>query len=86
MDERRLDYRILVNTPARLYHSVLGRIDGVISDISDGGASIKLNSFINLNKAPVEETLLMRPINQDVLYPVSCVRQNQAMVGLQFLE
>ena len=86
MDERRFDTRKLVSTPVRLYHSELGRVDGVINDISDGGAAIKLNSFKSLNVDTTENALFLRPINLDVLFPVSYLRQTESEVVVKFLE
>jgi len=86
MDERRIDTRKLVNTPVRLYHPKLGRVDGVINDISDGGAAIKLNSYKNLNFDAEEASLFLRPINLDVLFSVSCLRQKESNVAVRFLE
>lgn len=86
MDERRFYARKQINTPARLYHPDLGRVDGVISDISDGGVAIKLNAFKNLNTDTIEASLLLRPINLDVLFSVSCIRQLKSEVALKFTE
>ena len=86
MNERRFDIRKLVNTPVRLYHPELGRVDGVINDISGGGAAIKLNSFRDLNIELTETSLFLRPINLDVLFPVSCIRQTESEVAVKFLE
>ena len=86
MDERRFDTRKLVSTPVRLYHSELGRVDGVINDISGGGAAIKLSSFKNLNIDSTEISLFLRPINLDVLFSVSCIRQIKSEVAVKFLE
>jgi len=86
MDERRFDIRKLVNTPVRLYHSELGRLDGIINDISGGGAAIKLNSFKDLNLDSTKTSLFLRPINLDVLFPVSCLRQTESEVVVKFLE
>ena len=86
MDERRFDTRKLMNAPARLYHSELGRVDGVISDISEGGLALKLNSFTDLNIDTTETPLLLRPMNLDVLFTVSCVRQTRSEVAVKFLE
>jgi len=86
MDERRFDTRKLINTPARLYHSELGRVDGVIRDISEGGLAMKLNSFKNLDIDTTDKPLLLRPMNLDVLYTVSCVRQNKSDIAVIFLE
>ena len=86
MDERRFDTRKLVSTPVRLYHPELGRVDGIINDISGGGAAIKLNSFKDLNIESMESSLFLRPINLDVLFPVSCIRQTDSKVAVKFLE
>jgi len=86
MDERRFDTRKLVNTPVRLYHPELGRVDGVINDISGGGAAIKLNSFKDLKLDTTETSLFLRPINLDVLFSVSCIRQTESEVVVKFLE
>ena len=86
MNERRFDIRKLVNTPVRLYHPELGRVDGVINDISGGGAAIKLNSCRDLNIELTETSLFLRPINLDVLFPVSCIRQTESEVAVKFLE
>ena len=86
MDERRFDTRKLVSTPVRLYHSELGRVDVVINDISGGGAAIKLSSFKNLNIDSTEISLFLRPINLDVLFSVSCIRQIKSEVAVKFLE
>jgi len=86
MDERRFDTRKLVNTPVRLYHSELGRVDGVINDISGGGAAIKLNAFKDLKLDTAETSLFLRPINLDVLFSVSCIRQTESEVVVKFLE
>lgn len=86
MDERRFDARKQINTAVRLYHSALGRVDGVISDISDGGVAIKLNSFKDLNIDSRESSLFLRPINLDVLFSVSCIRQSKTEVAVKFLE
>lgn len=86
MDERRFDTRKLVNTPVRLYHPELGRVDGVISDISEGGLAIKLNSFKDLNVDTTETPLFLRPINLDILFSVTCIRQTELEVAVKFLE
>jgi PilZ domain-containing protein len=86
MNERRFDIRKLINAPVRLYHPELGRVDGVINDISEGGAAIRLNSFKNLNIDMTEASLFLRPINLDVLYSVSCIRQTESEVAVKFLE
>lgn len=86
MDERRFDSRKLINAPVRLYHSKLGCVDAVISDISGGGLALKLNSFADLNIDTTEAPLLLRPINLDVLFTVSCVRQTKSEVAVKFLE
>ena len=86
MYERRFDIRKLINTPVRLYHPQMGRVDGVTKDISDGGVSIELNSFKNLNIDSHEKPLLLRPINLDVLFPVSCLRQTESKLVVKFLE
>ncbi len=86
MDERRSDIRKLVNTPVRLYHSELGRIDGMINDISGGGAAIKLKSHKVLDDGSDGCNLLLRPINLDVLFPVSFLRQTESNVVVRFLE
>lgn len=86
MNERRFDTRKLVSTPVRLYHSELGRVDGVINDISGGGAAIKLNSFKDLKRDTTETSLFLRPINLDVLFSVCCIRQTKSEVVVKFLE
>lgn len=86
MDERRFDTRKLLNTPVRLYHPELGRVDGIINDISEGGVAIKLNSSKDLNIDSIENPLLLRPINLDVLFPVSCLRQTESNLVVKFLE
>jgi len=86
MDERRSELRKLVNTPVRLYHSKLGRLDGIINDISGGGAAIKLKMYKALDSNSSNDNLLLRPINLDVLFPVSCLRQNEKKLVVRFLE
>lgn len=86
MQERRFDTRKLVNTPVRLYHPELGRLDGIINDISEGGIAIELNAFKNImirkNKLP----LFLRPLNLDVLFSVDCIRQRESKIAMRFLE
>ncbi len=86
MKERRFDPRKQISTPVRLYHPELGRLDGITNDISDGGVAIKLNSFKDLNIDSSEFPLLLRPINLDVLFPVSCLRQTELKLVVKFLE
>ncbi len=86
MRERRFDTRKLIKSSVRLYHPVRGRVDGVIKDISDGGAAIKLNSFTDMVVDSLETPLLLRPINLDVLFPVSCLRQTKSKLVVKFLE
>lgn len=86
MDERRFDIRKLINTPVRLYHPRLGRVDGITDDISEGGVAIQLKSFKNLNVDSKEESLFLRPINLDVLFPVTCLRQTETKLVVKFLE
>lgn len=87
MKERRIDARKLVNSPARLYHPEHGPLDGVISDISDGGAAIALKSQVEIhNNEPSETPLLLRPINLDVIFTVSYLRQFESTVVVKFLE
>ncbi len=86
MDERRFDTRKLINAPVRLYHAELGRVDAVISDISEGGLALKLNSFKDLNIDTTETPLLLRPINLDVIFTVICVRQTKSEVAVKFIE
>lgn len=85
MEERRYDTRKIITTPVRLYHSELGRLDGVFNDISEGGAAIKLNSFTDLSTDSDESTLFLRPINLDVLFPVSWLRQTKSKLVVKFL-
>ena len=86
MKERRFDSRKLIKSSVRLYHPELGRVDGVMNDISDGGAAILLNSFKDMYTDSLESPLLLRPINLDVLFPVSCLRQSNSMLAIKFLE
>ena len=86
MKERRFDSRKLIKSSVRLYHPEHGRVDGVMDDISDGGAAIKLNSFKDMYVDSLESPLLLRPINLDVLFPVSCLRQTNSMLAVKFLE
>jgi len=86
MNERRSELRKLVNTPVRLYHSELGRLDGMINDISGGGAAIKLKTYKALDNNSSNDNLLLRPINLDVLFPVSYLRQNETNLVVRFLE
>jgi len=86
MEERRYDIRKLINTPVRLYHPENGRFDGMINDISEGGAAIKLNSFEGLNIKWMDNALFLRPLNFDVLFPVSCLRQTESKLVVKFLE
>lgn len=86
MNERRFDIRKLINTPVRLYHPQFGRMDGVTDDISDGGIAINLNSFKNLQIDSTETPLMLRPINLDILFPVSYFRQTGLKLVVKFLE
>ena len=86
MKERRFDTRKLVNSLVRLYHPAFGRSDGVMRDISKGGAAINLNSFKNMQVDFSEAPLLLRPINSDVLFPISFLRQNESVLVVKFLE
>lgn len=88
MIERRLDTRKILNTNVRLYHPELGRLDGVTGDISEGGISIKLNKSDNLDLElkSKEDILFLRPINLDVLFPVSCLRQTKSNLVVKFLD
>ena len=86
MEERRIDTRKCVNTPVRLYHPKLGRLDGVSRDISEGGIAIELKEFQPLDIDSVESSLFMRPMNLDVLFPVSCLRQTKSKLVVKFLE
>lgn len=86
MDERRFDIRKHINTPVRLYHPRLGRLDGITNDISEGGVAIQLNSFKDLNIDSQENSLFLRPINLDVLFPVSYLRQTESNLVVKFLE
>ena len=86
MKERRFDTRRLVKNSVRLYHPVLGRVDGVMKDISGGGAAIKLNSSKDMYVDSIETPLLLRPINLDVLFPVALLRQTESRLAVQFLE
>ena len=85
MNERRLDTRKLINSTVRLYHPELGRVDGVIIDISEGGAGIQLNVFKDMSVECEESPLFLRPINLDVLFPVSFLRQNDLELVVRFL-
>lgn len=86
MQERRFVERKLVNTPVRLYHPKLGRLDGISRDISDGGIAIKLNSYKMLNTDSTAPPIFLRPVNLDVLFPVSCLRQSKSRLVVKFLE
>jgi len=86
MDERRFDTRKQVETPVRLYHPRLGRLDGMTNDISVGGIAIKLNSFTDLLNDSTDTPILLRCCNSDVLFPVSCLRQAESKLVLKFLE
>lgn len=86
MKERRFNIRKLIKSSVRLYHPEFGRVDGVIKDISDGGAAIKLNLFKNMMVDSLEAPLLLRPMNLDVLFPVSCLRQTKSKLVVKFLE
>ena len=87
MKERRFDTRRLVNTKVRLYHPSLGRLDGVTKDISEGGIAVELNSdYTPQLLEPSEEPLFLRPINLDVLFPVTHLRQSENGLVLMFSE
>ena len=86
MKERRFDTRKLMMSSVRLYHPDLGKVDGVINDISKGGVAIKLNSFKDMVTSTLDTPLLLRPINLDVLFPVSCLRQTKSNLVVKFLE
>lgn len=86
MDERRFDNRKLINTPVRLYHPQLGRLDGMTNDISKGGVALKLNSYTNFLLEQPEDPILLRCCNTDVLFPVSCLRQSDTKLVVKFLE
>ena len=86
MNERRFYNRKLIKSLVRLYHPELGRVDGVMNDISDGGAAIKLNSFKDMYVDSLDSPLFLRPINLDVLFPVSCLRQTNSILAIKFLE
>lgn len=86
MDDRRLDTRRLTNSQVRLYHSTFGRLDGIMNDISGGGMAIKLNTFKDLNIDSAEESMLLRPIHSDVIFPVLYLRQTESKLVVQFLE
>lgn len=86
MEERRIDTRKQINTPVRLYHPELGRFDGIANDISEGGVAIELNSYKRMDENSTESPLLFRPINLDVLFPVSCLRQTESKLVVKFLE
>ena len=86
MKERRFDSRKLMMSSVRLYHPELGKVDGVINNISKGGVAIKLSSFENMLVDTLETPLLLRPINFDVLFPVACLRQTQSNLVVKFLE
>lgn len=86
MDERRFDARKLINTPVRLYHPELGRLDGVMDDISGAAAAIKLTTFKDLNGDSTELPLFLRPINLDILFPVAYLRQTKSKLVVKFLE
>ena len=86
MKERRVDPRKCVNTPVRLYHPKLGRLDGISRDISEGGIAIKLKVFQKFDINSAESPLFLRPMNLDVLFPVSCLRQTESKLVVKFLE
>lgn len=86
MKERRFDSRKPVKSSVRLYHPTFGRSDGVMRDISKGGAAIELTCFKDMHVDSSESPLLLRPINSDVLFPVSFLRQNDSMLFVKFLE
>ena len=86
MEERRFDTRKIINTAVRLYHPTLGRLDGISHNISAGGLAIKLNSLKELNIDATEPPLFLRPMNMDVLFPVSYLRQTESDLIVKFLE
>jgi len=86
MQERRFDTRKLINTRVRLYHPDIGRLEGIIDDISGGGLAINLTSVHDINVDATESPLLLRPINLDVLFPVSRLRQTGSKLVVKFLE
>lgn len=85
MKERRIDSRRLVNTQVRLYHPAHGRIDGIAKDISDGGMALKLNAYKELSNSG-DLPLLLRPVNLDVLFTVTHLRQTDTELVVRFVE
>ena len=86
MNERRIDPRKIINTRIRLYHPVYGRIDGQTQDISDGGVAVELLDQPKGLMDAIEEILYFRPINVDVLFPVTLLRKIKNGVVLKFIE
>lgn len=83
MRERRFGIRKFSNAKIRLYHPTLGRLDGATKDISSGGIAVLLDEqSIHLR----ETSFFLRPLNLDVLFAVTCLRQSESTLVLKFDE
>ena len=79
--ERRLHVRKLIDARVRIYHSLLGTRDGRIRDISEAGCCVTLDGMQDIEDSLFEEVknleeefVTLRPVNMDVVFRMSCVR------------
>ena len=82
MRERRFGIRKYSNAKVRLYHPTLGRLDGATKDISTGGIAVLLDER-TLHLVD-RDSFFLRPLNLDVLFAVTCLRQSESTLVLKF--
>lgn len=85
MKERRKHPRELITLQVKLYHSSFGECQGVIYDISSGGALVSLDSVL-VDLSVDDEEILLKPFNMDVLFNMGLMRVYNNYVALKFLD
>jgi len=91
MPERRHHARKLIDAKVRVYHSLFGRLEGCIRDISDGGCYVAVDDMPDINDEMLvqlqcsdDEFVTLKPINMDVVFRMRCVRKLDDGVVLEF--
>ena len=80
--ERRLQSRVPSQTKVRLYFNVHGRMEGRLSDFSQGGVFIHLDKKYQLPESG--DIVVMLADNMDEPYTMTAVRSKKRKLALMF--
>ena len=85
MQERRKHNRHVVQARVKLYHPDFGAVDGVSSNISDGGVRVELATVPAVVPGAVVKMVLLDSRNPDFIFNCEVVRIEDGALALAIL-